>query len=873
MPTINIVKHFTQKIDYSQKGKNLTGEIAAYLSRHIAINGDERLSKSLFIDSLSQVKIASDGKEYCRLIGCLNTLINHDKKLSRIFCDSIRRVIIQQAGPVKLEDNNDYSNVIKNSKSIDTKKHSLSEAIVLKEKNKSITDGSIKKINEIILKSQKEMLGEAFQSTLLEAQVLALSCRSKAVYEEINKILEKYITVNSQGSLSIEGTANRSVNDSNDSNVQNEPKTESILKQSENDIVLAIQDKDNITNREESNIHNIICEQSYKIDSCNIGVFLKTLKLSLSSKLRNEGFNEKVRSVVLEICDKRINNYSELTKSELLKEPEVPKELEDTSNLGKKITEEDSIYGSILKKKGQLIITKKSLNKISKKIDEMIENKALAYSEYVLYTIHQELSGFKSSDVNTILDELIVDKFNKILDCTDPVDKKAVFFGKYLSDMIGCNYITKNREAGFEAMTKSILLNATEKLEHTVTYIKSKLDIYLNKALKIKLLEIVDKLALERKEQLKKEKPETKEANITVTSPLFPSIASRDEKMNIQPYNDITREKQAKRKAEIINLSNDIISQIKSENVINKSEERNVKDKIKNFKKNIGGEVSKRDIMLLENHLRSKLNENLFDLVSGIINKKTGFSNKSEVHKLFIQMIPKRDKQFEIKEEDSLYDAIEKKIAKGKISAKSLEKIKSKIDVMILSKSPGYSEYELDKILSKLSGCEAYAVINALKPLIEESLEKVSKYTTFDGHHKLHFGKVMDGINGCQNITKGRLEHFKDSIRIIMGAIDNTKNLMRALLSLTNSIKLSVDTPLNQKLQETVNKLAIERRKQLQEIETKKTEELAEQEVSNAQKTVNDQSTPSNNVFTRVKKWFSNTLSRIKFFFLNVIPH
>ncbi|MCG9535122.1 hypothetical protein, partial [Providencia huaxiensis] len=117
---------------------------------------------------------------------------------SQDFCDGIRDVIIKQAKTLRPNDNKDYSSLIKKSKAINTKNHSLCEAISLKVKNKSIDEKSIKKIDEILKNAKKTMSNEEFKSTLLEAQVLALSCRSKTVYEMINKVLAPHIETKDQ---------------------------------------------------------------------------------------------------------------------------------------------------------------------------------------------------------------------------------------------------------------------------------------------------------------------------------------------------------------------------------------------------------------------------------------------------------------------------------------------------------------------------------------------------------------------------------------------------------------------------------------------------------------------------------------------------
>ncbi|MEQ5401269.1 hypothetical protein ABN303_11270 [Providencia rettgeri] len=184
------------KIDYSRSGIDLTNKIIDYCSSYQLIDSVDVLLKDCFHSNISKVSVQVDAKKYYKIIGNINKSLHGFN--SQDFCDGIRGIIIKQAKTLRPNDNKDYSSLIKKSNTINTKKHSLCEAISLKVKNKSIDEKSIKKIDEIVKNAKKIMSNEEFKSTLLEAQVLALSCRSKTVYEMINKVLAPHIETKDQ---------------------------------------------------------------------------------------------------------------------------------------------------------------------------------------------------------------------------------------------------------------------------------------------------------------------------------------------------------------------------------------------------------------------------------------------------------------------------------------------------------------------------------------------------------------------------------------------------------------------------------------------------------------------------------------------------
>ncbi|UPS63647.1 hypothetical protein [Providencia rettgeri] len=195
---MSLEKYGSGKIDYSRSGIDLTNKIIGYCSSHQLIGSADVLLGNYFHNNISKIIVQVDAKKYYKLIGNINKSLHSESIKSQDFCDDIRSIIIEHAKKLRPNDNKDYSSLIKKSKDINTKKHSLCEAISLKVKNKSIDEKSIKKIDEIVRNVKKVMLNEEFKSTLLEAQVLALSCRSKTVYEMINKVLAPHIETKEQ---------------------------------------------------------------------------------------------------------------------------------------------------------------------------------------------------------------------------------------------------------------------------------------------------------------------------------------------------------------------------------------------------------------------------------------------------------------------------------------------------------------------------------------------------------------------------------------------------------------------------------------------------------------------------------------------------
>lgn len=141
------------KIDYSRSGIDLTNEIIDYCSSYRLIDSADILLKDRFHSNISKVSVQVDAKKYYKKIGDINKSLHGFN--SQDFCDGIRDVIIKQAKTLRPNDNKDYSSLIKKSKAINTKNHSLCEAISLKVKNKSIDEKSIKKIDEILKNAKK----------------------------------------------------------------------------------------------------------------------------------------------------------------------------------------------------------------------------------------------------------------------------------------------------------------------------------------------------------------------------------------------------------------------------------------------------------------------------------------------------------------------------------------------------------------------------------------------------------------------------------------------------------------------------------------------------------------------------------------------
>ncbi|MEY0302789.1 hypothetical protein AB7W11_12815 [Providencia manganoxydans] len=187
---------FFHKVDCSSsltKGEVLSNKIFSYCYNSKFRTKSETESKAIFLGRLHQVKIACHGKEYYKLIGILNDSLNHEGIKSKTFCDEIRRIIIQEAEPVRLEDEKYYSSNIllgnKKGKATCTGSNPFEGGISLNIKRKDIKQKHLDEIDRI---AKNWMSDDRWGSILLEAQVLALSCRSKVVYEKINKILNKF---------------------------------------------------------------------------------------------------------------------------------------------------------------------------------------------------------------------------------------------------------------------------------------------------------------------------------------------------------------------------------------------------------------------------------------------------------------------------------------------------------------------------------------------------------------------------------------------------------------------------------------------------------------------------------------------------------
>ncbi|MDX4945703.1 MULTISPECIES: hypothetical protein [Providencia] len=201
MTKIKCCDHAIYDSCYTRHKENLETKLHNYIP-NVQPEDSEVDSKGIFWGLIDSVNKDCEGKGYYKYIGKLNAALNHPNIKSTTFCDNIRRVIIQQAEPIRTADNRCYLKrfSIKKicTKAINVEKNSLCEAILLKVKNTSIDDKSIEKIEKIVNRAKSSMSNKNFQSTLLEAQVLALTCRNKNVYEKINQVLVLYIEIRPQ---------------------------------------------------------------------------------------------------------------------------------------------------------------------------------------------------------------------------------------------------------------------------------------------------------------------------------------------------------------------------------------------------------------------------------------------------------------------------------------------------------------------------------------------------------------------------------------------------------------------------------------------------------------------------------------------------
>ncbi|MDV5227527.1 hypothetical protein RZ760_016480 [Providencia rettgeri] len=512
---------FFHKVDCSTgltKGKVLSNRIFDYCYNSKFKTESETESKAIFLGRLHQVKIDCDGKEYCKLIGILNDSLNNEGIKSKPFCDEIRRIIIQEADPVRLEDKKYYSSNIllgnKKGKATCTGSNPFEGDISLNVKRKDIKQEHLDKIDKI---AEKYKTDENWESIRLEAQVLALSCRSNTVYEKIKTVLEKYIVVDTLQSQPIVSKASHSVGAS----IQ--PSCDEIPKKAENsdceidclinDILSQVENKKILT-EEKKYIKNKIKEWESKLDKGNRHIELMALKSCLELKadegaLTEDNFNEidKIIQQRLDKLEKSKNTFWDKVKSKVS---------------GKfKITEDDTIWDSIFKKVQKGSISDDSLSMLSNKIQEMYETKSYGYFEYQLGEVLNNLLVYKGDP--TLKADRVIEKVKPIIeDALSNVSKYVAFNGQrnecakeILKQMKGCEKITEKRESHFKNFVENMLCNnEPNRAEVNVFswFLKDQIALYTIEPLQQKLQGIVENFAKKRKSELEEiERKKTEE--------------------------------------------------------------------------------------------------------------------------------------------------------------------------------------------------------------------------------------------------------------------------------------------------------------------------------------------------------------------------
>lgn len=447
MPLINDMSRSAQNIDYFNKGKELVDKVFTHCGNYKTKDNDEVESKAIFLGYLSQVKTDCGGKAHYKLVGVLNGHLNNENIKSKKFCDSIRNIIIQQAEPIRIEDNRCYLKtfLIKKicPKAINVEKNSLCEAILFKVKNTSIDDKSIEKIEKIVNRDKSSMSNKNFQSTLLEAQVLAITCRNKNVYEKINQVLKKYTVIDNQN---IKAVASNS-GDSKKSNTQHDN---------------SVSTKNELTEMATNNV---------------------------GKAKRGESYNKKI-SISIDDIGRKIYGGNDGLK---IKEEDSPLDA-----IKKKITKEKMSKKSlgIIKNKIDKMVSEKShgfseveLKNILYNIDLYKENPAVeSLKSYV--NIENYLQSVSPRNVSS---EYTLDSFKQIV-----------------GDMHGCEIISKDRENHFKVFIQNVMNNIQTVNEVTNvcvelnTHIKKGRNDFLKARLADKLTDIVLNYATYRQYDIKK---------------------------------------------------------------------------------------------------------------------------------------------------------------------------------------------------------------------------------------------------------------------------------------------------------------------------------------------------------------------------------
>ncbi|MEY1577844.1 hypothetical protein AB7Z98_03080 [Providencia manganoxydans] len=543
---------FLHKVDSPSsftKGGVLFDKIVSYCNNSEIRTKSETESKAIFLGRLHQVKIACHGKEYYKLIGILNGCLNHEGIKSKTFCDKIRRIIIQEAEPVRLEDEKYYSSNIplgnKKGKVICTSSNPFEGVISLNIKRKDIKQKHLDEIDRI---AKNWMSDDRCGSILLEAQVLALSCRSKTVYEKIKTVLEKYMVVDTPQSQPIEQAQPIVSKVSHSVGASIQPSCDEIPKKAENsggeidylinDILSQVENKKILT-EEKKYIKSKIKEWESKLDKENRHIDLMILKVCLELKVNEGILSEDNFNEIYKIIQQRLNKLA-ASKNTILEK------IKSKVSGEFKITEEDTIWDAIFKKIKQGSISDNSLSIILDKIQEMYKAKSYGYSEFKLGEVLNNLLVYKNDPV--LKADLVIEKVKPIIeDALSIVSQYVIFNGQrsqcakeILNQMNGCEKIAEKREAHFKNFVENMLCNSDlnkEKLYVFRWYLKEQVEAYTIEPLQQKLKGIVEDFFEKRTKEL--EDIERKKA----------------EELAKKETENLTRQKQAKKRRTLKNTS------------------------------------------------------------------------------------------------------------------------------------------------------------------------------------------------------------------------------------------------------------------------------------------------------------------------------
>lgn len=515
MPKIKFCDHSIRDNFYTRHKKNLEGKLLNYKS-NAKNRADELNSKGIFLGLIDSVNKDCEGKGYYKYIGKLNGALNHPDIQSRTFCDSIREIIIQQAEPVRLADDNYYSGktsfIKKKKQMVDAEKKPFYAVISLNKKRKDIKQEHIDEIYRI---AEKFKTNQNWESIRLEAQVLALSCRCKTVYEKIKAVLEKYRVVDAPQSQPIAQVQSQPIVNtaSHSAKGSTQPSSDESLKKTANsggdidclinDILSQVENKKILT-EEKKYIKHKIKEWESKLDKEDRHIEIMALKSCLELKvdegtLTEDNFHEidKIIQQRLDKLEKSKNTFLNKVKSKMSGEF--------------KITEEDTIWDAIFKKIKQGSISDDSLLIISNKIQKMYETESYGYSEYQLREILDSLLAYEGDP--TLKADLVIEKVKpRIEDTLSKVSKYVAFNGqrsesvkKILEQMKGCERITENRESHFKNFVENMLCNNepnSAELNVFNWFLKDQIALYTIEPLKQKLQKIVAEFAEKRKSEL-----------------------------------------------------------------------------------------------------------------------------------------------------------------------------------------------------------------------------------------------------------------------------------------------------------------------------------------------------------------------------------